>query len=43
MVASHRGVALSSQPGPVEIEREAPPYEEMENREEVTALPKYTR
>lgn len=43
IVASHQGIALSGQPGPVEIEREVPPYEEVENREEVTALPRYTR
>jgi hypothetical protein len=43
MVASHRGVALSSQPGLVESEREAPPYEEVEDREEATAVPRYTR
>jgi hypothetical protein len=43
MVASHRGVALSSQPGPVEFDGQVPSYEEVEDQEDVTALPRYTR
>jgi hypothetical protein len=43
MVASHQGIALSSQPGSVEFDRQVPSYEEIEDQEEVTALPRYTR
>ncbi|KAF2709402.1 hypothetical protein K504DRAFT_502129 [Pleomassaria siparia CBS 279.74] len=42
VVPSHRGIALSDQPGPAEIEGEAPPYEEDDDYN-ATILPQYNR